>query len=412
MSTDEISTERRAEQGALAESVAGIQRTDMAAPAPAKRRASRLDTLTGLRFPAALLVFLFHASLPYAEVRLFANNALEQDFTRVLAQAGALGVTFFFALSGFVLTWSARPGDTAPSFWRRRFIKIVPNYAVAWTLAMVLYAAANTEVYRAVLSFFMLQVWVPDFATNLAVNPPSWSLAVEAIFYLSFPLLYLGIKRIRAARLKYWICGTIAAVFATPLLTYALVPAGTAMMDNEPDTSAVHFWFAYVLPLPRLLDFALGILVARAVMSGRWRNIGMVWSGALLAVSYAIASYVPHLYGQRAVCLIPAVLLIAAGALADDEGRFSLFRNRAMIWLGEVSFAFYLLHYVVLAYTRQLLGVELFSTPVAVALLVAEVGITLVLSWALYALVERPITRRWSRSRKARAQREPVAVQM
>lgn len=376
---------------------------------PAGPRVSRLDTLTGLRFPAALLVFLFHASLPYPSVRLFADDGVESDFTALLAQAGALGVTFFFVLSGFVLTWSARSGDTAPAFWRRRFVKIVPNYVVAWALAMVLFAAAQTETWRALLSLFMLQVYVPDFATNLAVNPPGWSLAVEAVFYLSFPVLIAVIRKIRADRLKYWIAGTVAAVFATVLLTYTLVPAGTAMMDNEPDTSATHFWFAYVLPFPRVLDFALGILVARAVMLGRWRNIGMLWSGALLAVSYVIASDVPHLYGQRAVCLIPAVLLIAAGALADQEGRRSLFRNRAMVWLGEISFAFYLLHYVVLACTRELLGTRLYPTPAGIGIMLAELAVTVLASWALYALVERPITRRWSRAR-ARTRRHGAAT--
>lgn len=383
-----------------------VRERELRPEVPGPRRSARLDTLTGLRFPAALLVFVFHASLPYPSVRMFADDALESDFTATLAQAGALGVTFFFILSGFVLTWSARPGDTAPAFWRRRFVKILPNYVVAWALAMVLYAAVETEAWRAVLSLFMLQVYIPDFATNLAVNPPGWSLAVEAVFYLVFPLLIAVCNKIRADRLKYWIGGTIAAVFATPLLTYTLVPAGSAMMDNNPSTSATHFWFAYILPFPRILDFALGILVARAVMLGRWRNIGMLPAGALLVVGYVIASYVPHLYGQRAVCVIPAVLLIAAGALADHEGRRSLFRHRAMVWLGEISFAFYLLHYVVLASTRELLGTELYSTPVGVAILVAEAAVTVLASWLLYTLVEVPIVRRWSRPRGAR---RPVA---
>ncbi|MEV0319417.1 acyltransferase family protein [Streptomyces sp. NPDC050658] len=401
--SDEISNETRSEIRNEASSETSNETSNETHTESAQRKkAARLDTLTGLRFPAALLVLLYHAALPFPEVRLFADDTAENRFTQLFGQAGALGVTFFFVLSGFVLTWSARTGDSAPSFWRRRFVKIVPNYVIAWALAMVLYAAAQTEAWREILSLLMVQVWVPDIATNLAVNPPGWSLAVEAVFYLSFPFLLRGAQRIRADRLKYWIAGTVAAVFATPLLTYALVPAGTEVMANEPSASATQYWFAYVMPLPRVLDFALGILVARAVMLGRWRNIGMVWSGVLLLVAYVIASNVPHLYAQRAVCLVPAALLIAAGAIADDEGRFTLFRGRAMVWLGEVSFAFYLLHYVVLAYTRKVLGDDLYSTPVGVAVLLAEIAVALLAAWALYALVEKPVTRRWSRSRASR----------
>jgi peptidoglycan/LPS O-acetylase OafA/YrhL len=156
------------------------------------------------------------------------------------------------------------------------------------------------------------------------------------------------------------------------------------------------YWFGYILPPTRLLDFALGILVARAVMSGRWRNIGMIASGVLLAGGYWLAASTPYLYGQSAVFVVPAALLIAAAAIADNEGRFTLFRNRVMTWLGEISFAFYLM----LAYGRSLLGSRLFSTAATVWLLLAGVVVAVGVSWALYSFVERPITRRFSGSRR------------
>lgn len=149
-----------------------------------------------------------------------------------------------------------------------------------------------------------------------------------------------------------------------------------------------------------MMDFALGMLVAHAVRSGRWRNIGMVWSSLLLVAGYVATNYVPYLYGQRVVTIVPIVLLIAAAAIADNEGRFTLFRNRAMTWLGEVSFAFYLLHFVVLAYLRNLLGTRMFSTAEGIGLLVGAALATLALSWALYRLVETPIVRRFSKPRR------------
>jgi peptidoglycan/LPS O-acetylase OafA/YrhL len=370
-----------------------------AAPVAAPTRSSRLPSLTGLRFVAALFVFCYHAALPIPALRLLADDSAAYGFYGVASQAGGLGVGFFFVLSGFILTWSARPGDTPRSFWRRRFVKIYPNYVVAWVLAMVLFAAAYTPAWRAVVNLFMLQVWTPDFDTNFSVDPPGWSLGAEAFFYACFPLLLVFATRIRASRLKFWIGGVVALVVLKPVVAYLFLPSAPAI-PGESSVSVSQYWFGYILPPTRLLDFALGILVARAVMTGRWRNIGMIASVILLAGGYWLAASVPYLYGQSAIFVVPAALLIAAAAIADNEGRFTLFSNRAMTWLGEISFAFYLMHFIVLAYGRSLLGSRLFSTAATVWLLLAGVVVAVGVSWALYAFVERPITRRWSGTRR------------
>ncbi|MER7282802.1 acyltransferase [Dactylosporangium sp. NPDC000244] len=367
---------------------------------------ARLPSLTGLRFPAALLVFVYHASLQLPSTTLFTDQTLAAHYATAAAQLGALGVTFFFVLSGFVLTWSARERDTPGAFWRRRLVKIYPNYVVAWVLAMVVFAAAYTPAGQATLNLFMLQVWVPDFFTNLSVNPPSWSLGTEAFFYAAFPLLLPLVNRIRAERLKYWIAATVAGVVATPALAYALlpdapgVPGGWAASESQ-------YWFAYFLPPVRLLDFALGILVARAVALGRWRDIGLGWSALLLAVSVPLASFVPYLYGQRAVTIVPIALLVAAAASADASGRGTWFAARPARWLGEVSFAFYLLHFIVITGGRTLLG-RTFPTPAAIGLILAELLVATAAAAALYTWFERPITRRFSAPRRDPAAATPA----
>ncbi|WP_308408559.1 acyltransferase [Streptomyces sp. AC627_RSS907] len=366
-------------------------------------RAARLDSLTGLRFGAALLVFLNHVGLPFPHLRLLESESATSKLFDVTANAGALGVTFFFVLSGFVLTWSAREKDTAPRFWRRRLVKIYPNYVITWALALILFASAYTSTGISVANLFMVHVWVPDFEVYSSVNQPSWSLGCEAFFYACFPYLHSLFQRIRADRLKYWITGTAAAAIATPLAAYVFIAdrpyfPGSAIGAN---VSAEQYWFAYMMPATRILDFVLGMLVAQAVIRGRWFNIGMVWSGLLLAGSYVLCSYVPFLYSQRSVTLIPIVLLIAAAATADIRGSASIFRSRTMIWLGEISFAFYLIHFIVLTYVRKEVD-GYFSVAESTGLVLLSLAISVLASWALYALVERPITRRFSSSRRAR----------
>ncbi|WP_234543010.1 acyltransferase family protein [Streptomyces shenzhenensis] len=381
-------------------------RTPGGAAAGSPAAASRLPSLTGLRAPIALAVFLFHAALPFPSIRLFADDSLAHGFYRAVAQVGGLTMPFWFALSGFILVWSYRGNEKTTAWWRRRYVKIVPPYIAGWILARVLVEGvdgSHTTLAQGFLSFFMLQSWVPDVPTNFAVNNVGWSLSTEAFFYLVFPVVYPLVRRIPAQRLKYWIGGVVLAVCAVPLITYAVIPVGTAVVPNEPAHSANYFWFAYIFPPARLLDFVLGMLVARAVLTGRWRNIGMVGSGALLAVSYVVALNIPMLWGLRVACLVPAVMVIAAGAMADSEGRRSIFQSRFAVWLGDISFAFYCVHFTVLELTRKLLGDRLFSTPATIGLLVGQLTVSVLLAWALFAFVERPVTRRFSRSRRARA---------
>src|SRR5512133_3297128 len=86
---------------------------------------SRLDSLTGLRFLAALLVFAYHAG----SVGTLTGNGITAP--------GRSGVSFFFILSGFLLTWTARPDDTRRAFYQRRVARIVPSYLVALALVLL-----------------------------------------------------------------------------------------------------------------------------------------------------------------------------------------------------------------------------------------------------------------------------------
>src|SRR5690349_24005788 len=94
---------------------------------------SRLSSLTGLRFAAALLVFGVHA-YSFIPVGGFAH-----DLGHVLLDPGDLGVSFFFVLSGFVLTWAARGESARPlgRFFAGRVLRIYPAYVVALGLAVV-----------------------------------------------------------------------------------------------------------------------------------------------------------------------------------------------------------------------------------------------------------------------------------
>lgn len=357
-------------------------------------RVQRLPSLTGLRFIAALLVFVFHSMYEAP----FADRSAQHAYALVAGQGGWAGVGFFFVLSGFVLTWSAREDDTVRRFWRRRVFKIVPNYLLTYAAAAILIVTAGASLggWKVLPGIFMLQSWFPQLDVEASGNPVAWSMSCEALFYLSFPLLLLLVKRIRSNRLWLWALGICAVIGCVPLVS-ELLPTQPALFFAP--ASSWQYWFIYIFPPTRMLDFVLGILMARIVLSGKWIRLGFL-PAAMLAVGAYVAAYhlVPWTYSLVAVTVLPMALLIAAGAAADVNGSWSPLRNRVAIWLGNVSFAFYLWHRLVIRYGHHAIGsTRSWSTPEAIGMILAALAIALTLAGLTYAFVERPIMRRWSR---------------
>ncbi|MFC4518281.1 acyltransferase family protein [Streptomyces ehimensis] len=365
-------------------------------------KSSRLPSLTGMRFLAAVLVFVTHVAV----VNPFTDSGLNHAFWKYFSRAGYLGVGFFFVLSGFVLTWSARPEDSPGRFIRRRLMKIFPNHLVTWLVGLLLMLSAGMHVWagNTIPSLFLVQSWVPKLEIMAGPNGPSWSLACELLFYLAFPLLIRPILRIRPQRLWHWVCCVMAALVAVPALAQ-LLPHSPAAPDQP--MSWWEYWTVYFFPGARLLDFALGILMARIVLTGRWIGMSRLTALVTLAAGYALMVFLPHAYGMVAPTALPVALLIAASAVADVKGTRSVFTGRTMLWLGEVSFAFYMVHFLVLSHGPMRLATapptgRHWDTPVALGLMAVSLGLSLLLGWLLYKLVEVPAMSRWARPRRTR----------
>jgi peptidoglycan/LPS O-acetylase OafA/YrhL len=357
-----------------------------------------------MRFIAAFLVFLFH----FAFEGPFRDTAVGRHYLDVVGQLGPLGVGFFFVLSGFVLTWTARPGERAPDFWRRRAAKIYPNHLLVWVAAFALMGWAGESIaWRSALpNFFLLHPWFPQQKIFFSMDDVTWSLGCEVLFYLSFPLLHRGLVRI-SDRWLWPAAGAVAVAIVGMIPTVAsLLPAHPQFMG----TPALRLWFVYIFPPVRALDFFLGMIMAQIVLKGRWVRVGMLPALVLLAAGYLVSKHVPLTFTYVASTVIPLALLIPAAATADLRGTWSPFRGQVMVWLGEVSFAFYLVHRLVLQYGHRALGEgSAWSTPTAVGGAALGLAVSVLLAWALYSLVERPALRRFGRRRRARVE-EPQAA--
>ena len=172
--------------------VAGMSRERAAASggtAPLERvtRARSLDRLTSLRSFAALAVVAYHAVAAFWP---------DHPLLVLLTSSGFTGVTFFYVLSGFVLTWSWR-GQRNRDFYRNRAARVWPLHA----LTLCCRAARGADGARAAMgNALLLHAWVPDRSWYYGLNGVSWSLSCEAFFYACFPVLVVLLSRTRSWR--------------------------------------------------------------------------------------------------------------------------------------------------------------------------------------------------------------------
>ncbi|WP_234337952.1 acyltransferase family protein [Streptomyces sp. NRRL WC-3725] len=369
---------------------------------------SRLPSLTGMRFIAALLVFAFHTTWQTSFVAGGGGRFLGDVF----ANAGFYGVSFFFVLSGFVLTWSARPQDTAPGFWRRRMVKIYPNHLVTFAAAAVLMLIAG-EVFTTqgtLANLFLVQAWIPRIQVPNTMNAVSWSLSCELFFYLSFPLLLRLLNRLPVRRL-WALAGVLAAltVLAPVVARYGI--GGTPLpFIADGSLSFEQIWFVYFFPPVRALEFVLGMVAARLVLAGAWPRLGLLPAGLIAVGGYTVNSTVPYLYGVAGTAALWLTPLVAAAATADEHGTRSPFRGRALVRLGELSFAFYMVHGLVVTYTFRWLVADTHLAPaVGAATLLGALLLALALAHALFTWVEAPLMARFGRPRRRRPPVSPAA---
>ena len=366
----------------------------------ADHRFAALDSLRGI---AALGVLLHH--LP-------ATNGLAR---LPLADAGGLFVDLFFVISGFVI--AASYGDRlADGFSVRRFMllrlgRVVPLhlFMVAAYLALELAAwafgsgglnlrAPFTGVHspeHLLRAIFLLDGYFP--VKNNYYNGVSWSISIELLLYA------LAVMAFRARRLG------MAALFALGMVGLALQLAGVNMLiiTEALERGVAGFagglacWLLYrlrpqqLLLAPLLEGLSLGAL------------FGFVW-------------FVP-LLGSPALVVFPAMAVVTV--FAHQTGPLSrILMQRGWLWLGTISYSFYMVHVMVLAriadlflfasrYTAQPLArytwqdgipIKAIDLPLLPALLVqfAMIGACLLVAHWVYRLIEEP-ARQWSRRRVA-----------
>lgn len=343
-----------------------------------------IKPLTSLRFIFALFVFLRHIGF------IFNNNPVLNKLNNYIFNEGYLGVSFFFILSGFILSLNYKTKIisqkiTFKDFWIARIAKIFPMHWVALLIAvpLIVYFRFNlTLFYTFIAHFFLLQSFYPSYNLYFSYNLVSWSLSTEMFFYFIFPFIILYNHKFKSA--PY-----------VNLILLLLIPIGIYFTYGKINDSLFYGLF-YINPLFRIVDFLIGILLFN--LYNKYKNllttsklIGTLAEVAAIVVFIAFFVFHPYiLQGYRYSCYYWLPMSVIIFVFTYQAGFFSkILSNRLFVLAGKISFSFYLFHLLVI---RYVIGINerLLLTNNAYILFSIIFLITVLASYFSYRYIEVP----------------------
>lgn len=329
----------------------------------ATQQSKRLE-IVGMRCIAVMAVVLFHFEVPFT-------------------QGGFIGVDVFFVLSGYLITGLLiNDMDRGRFSWRRflvgRLRRIVPAYFVMlmvtfFTAALLMsptsFASVGESTVAAALNvsnwLFAERTGYFDEEAARDTLLHTWSLGVEWQFYLVWPIFVLLLSR------RWRFGGVVAA---------SLCSLAAAENHLHINASQAFYW-----PMFRVFEFGTGALLAVRPVSIPERYASNVCLAGLTAVLVAIVTFTPEAPLPGLLSLVPCVGTAAVIASRENFVSNYLLSNRLAVWIGQISYSMYLVHWPVVVLAtyvamRDLSGMET----------VAAIAACFLLAQLLYSLIERP----------------------
>ncbi|MFZ0717887.1 acyltransferase family protein [Mycobacterium sp.] len=351
----------------------------------------RIESLTGLRWCAALAVFLSH-NVP---------GGRTPPIISTFFSSGYIGVTLFFVLSGFVLTVTY--GDVIAErrkagIWNyavARMARVMPLYWLILLFVVVVWVSFSPAATTAGLwwHFLAIQAWTGDVKLAYSWNSPGWSVGVELFLYAMFPLLVLLAGVLTSTRKVITVACFVVAAMATLVILFHLTGNDKLPLS---DPASAHRWI-YRSPLMRLGDFTLGICGALIYARERSRAC-LIKTAPLVAVAMSLLimglMMVPQLLNSSPsydlAYAVPGAVLILSLALSPHRGIARFLGSVTLVALGELSYAFYLIHAPVGAQFQRWGVSSNGFTLVSGMVLILCLLFLIALSWGLHVSFERP----------------------
>lgn len=361
--------------------------------------------LHGLRFIAAMLVMFSHVELMKGY-----HGYPSQHEHPVVYELGRIAVTFFFVLSGFLITYlllveRERTGTIAVrKFYARRVLRIWPLYFLVVALAFFVlprlsffdiphYTAALPDHFHATLPLYL--VFLPQLALSLfAAVPyaePLWSIGVEEQFYLLWPLLIARTRKFVAVAVGIAavciLAKQIPVMFAARLQGIASLAFWNDFID--------YFYFT------RMECMVIGALAAVAVFRRRQRLLRFLYHPVIQLAAYALAAWLILTTRNKPLLhytLHSVVFAVIIVNIATNPKSLVRLESRPLVFLGNTSYAIYMLHEIaintVMGVQVRLTGTKYADLGSNLVLYACSTILTIALASAVYWYFERWFLRR------------------
>jgi peptidoglycan/LPS O-acetylase OafA/YrhL len=357
-------------------------------------------SLNGVRAIAAIMVIFHHI-----EQVKNSNTLPNLAALPIFHKTGALGVTLFFVLSGFLITYLLYVEQNSTKtinllkFYMRRLLRIWPLYffIIAVSLTYSFYFGTNplsSNFFKEKL--FLYSFFLPNIAYILYASGgfPSqlWSVGTEEQFYLIWPHL---IKNKLIASIK----GLIIIIF---IVNICKIFFYTQSLDNEFSFHGIKVHnFAY-----QFLDkFRVDCMAVGAIGANLYFNkasyvqaLKFIYSNTFQVASYLtlfVLLLAPTNFGLFENQIFSVLFLFIILNLATNPNTFMTLENKPLKFLGAISYGLYIYHPLILISIMQLslfLNIQSSSSfPILYGITVFIS--TIVISYLSYKYIESPFLR-------------------
>lgn len=345
----------------------------------------KLNFIDALRGIAAAYVALYHLGHMTGEVKIV------PDWLNPVTNAGGTGVMLFFVLSAFTLCLSMdqrRLDEERPlvNYYLRRFFRIAPLFYVFLVISIARDAIAFNawhspgEIARSVFFVFNLK-----HGSEQGIVWASWTIGVEMLFYVAFPLFYKIADNL----------GKSIALLLIAISLRMIWHNFVSIAIPDPASSNSFYQMSFLHHVPTFLVGVVSYHVYKMMNIDSARKIGVGY--ALIVLS--ITSYVGMIYGgisfmafgdQTTVQAVMFASLLIGLSVSDSK----IIVNRASIFLGKVSYSFYLSHSTILFLLSPLImwvGARTGNTFISYFIIALScIVIIASFSFVTYKLVEQP----------------------
>jgi len=332
--------------------------------------AVKIGQITFTRFVAAMAIVVSHFN---KDLFLYKIRYVSDIFLRA-----NVGVSYFFILSGFIMivAYHQKIKISYKDFYRNRLARIYPLYMVGLLLYLVT-RYSDFSIYKGLLYLLGIQSWIPGKA--LVLNFPGWSISVEFLFYLIFPWLYnylysKGNKSIWIIAILIW----VGTQFFTNLYVNSHAYKGAHTVSHE---------FSHYFPLWHVNEFLIGNLAGLFFVKNRKEKnydiaVSLIFIGILLSLIFVPLNF--H-NGLMAVLFVPLIYLISC-----NNGMLTkLFSLKPLEFLGEISYAVYIVHIPVLYILRSVLW-DYFNVYQSNTVFWIYILVLIFVSALFYRFIEKP----------------------